>query len=159
MVLETLKNLVLPGVGKFTIMDNKVVAERDCSASFFMTTDDVGKNKAKVACSLLAELNPDVCGSYSELNVADILTSANGGSYIRDFSLVVASNLEEELLIKLSDLCAAEDVHLVSVRAYGMIGSCRLQYTKHQIIESKPSPDIPDLRILNPFKELAAYCE
>ena len=156
---ETLKNLVLPGVGKFTIMDHRVVTENDCSASFFMTTDDLGQNKGKVACSSLAELNPDVSGSYCESNVADVLADPSGGVYLKGFSLVIASNLEESLLMKLSDLCATQDIHLVSVRAYGLIGSCRLQVTDHQIIESKPSPDIPDLRILNPFEELIAYCK
>ena len=159
MMLETLKNLVLPGVGKFTIMDHKVVTEKDCSASFFITADDVGKNKAAVACALLSELNPDVSGSFTDSDIADVLTNEDGGVYLCSFSLVVASNLEEELLVKLSDICAAGGISLISVRAYGMIGSCRLQYAEHHIIESKPSPDIPDLRILNPFEELVAYCK
>lgn len=158
-MLETLKNLVLPGVGKFTIMDHRVVTEADCSTSFFVTADDVGKNKAEVTCALLSELNPDVYGSSNQSNIADILTMNGGDIYLSSFSLVIASNLEEDLLVKLSDICAAGEISLVSVRAYGMIGSCRLQYTGHHVIESKPSPDIPDLRILNPFEELVAYCK
>lgn len=40
---ETLKNLVLPGVGKFTILDNKVVTPQDASANFFLPEKDIGR--------------------------------------------------------------------------------------------------------------------
>lgn len=60
---ETLKNLVLPGVGKFTILDHHNVTAADCTSSFFLTEDYIGKNRAENACALLSELNPDVKGN------------------------------------------------------------------------------------------------
>ena len=45
---ETLKNLVLPAVGHFTIVDNAIVSERDCGNNFFVTMDSIGENRAKV---------------------------------------------------------------------------------------------------------------
>jgi len=45
---ETLKNLVLPGVGSITIVDGDVVSERDCGNNFFVTEDSIGKPKAEV---------------------------------------------------------------------------------------------------------------
>jgi amyloid beta precursor protein binding protein 1 len=59
---ETLKNLVLPGVGKFTILDNKVLSAQDASANFFLPEKDIGRFRADVARDSLCEMNPDVQG-------------------------------------------------------------------------------------------------
>ena len=45
---ETLKNLVLPGVGCFTVVDGSLVQESDCGTNFFVTTDSIGRPKAQV---------------------------------------------------------------------------------------------------------------
>jgi amyloid beta precursor protein binding protein 1 len=34
---ETLKNLILPAVGRFTVIDGEKVTERDCGNNFFVT--------------------------------------------------------------------------------------------------------------------------
>lgn len=45
---ETLKNLVLPGVGRFTVMDSRVVEAADCGSNFFVTKEDIGQSRAVV---------------------------------------------------------------------------------------------------------------
>lgn len=42
---ETLKNLVLPGIGKFTIVDDRKVSEEDCSNNFFVTKEQIGESR------------------------------------------------------------------------------------------------------------------
>ena len=60
--IEALKNLILPGVGAFTIVDEATVDEPDLGVNFFLTEDSVGKSRAEECCNLLQELNPDVQG-------------------------------------------------------------------------------------------------
>jgi NEDD8-activating enzyme E1 regulatory subunit len=60
--IETLKNLILPGLGRFTIVDEEVVGERDLGVNFFLTEHSVGKSRAHETCKYLQELNPDVNG-------------------------------------------------------------------------------------------------
>jgi amyloid beta precursor protein binding protein 1 len=43
---ETLKNLILPAVGRFTIVDGDVVSARDCGNNFFMTNESIGQSRA-----------------------------------------------------------------------------------------------------------------
>jgi amyloid beta precursor protein binding protein 1 len=51
---ETLKNLVLPGIGNFTILDDYIVNHNDLSCNFFVTPAEVGKPRAEVShCQLL----------------------------------------------------------------------------------------------------------
>ena len=76
-------------------------------------------------------------------------------AFLKPFTLVVAANLPEELLVKLADACdgmnlattTTTTLPLVSVRAYGFLGTVRCQYTKHEVVESKPDATKPDLRI------------
>lgn len=62
--VETLKNLVLPGIGNFTIQDSAVVSEADLGVNFFLEEEYLGGFRAEHTCNLLKELNPDVQGSF-----------------------------------------------------------------------------------------------
>ncbi len=62
--IETLKNLVLPGIGNFTILDEAKVTESDLGVNFFLDEDSLDQSRAKRCCELLEELNPDVHGHH-----------------------------------------------------------------------------------------------
>lgn len=61
--VDTLKNLVLPGIGQFTILDDAVVEEADLGVNFFLEESSLGKSRAEETVRLLGELNPDVRGT------------------------------------------------------------------------------------------------
>lgn len=61
---ETMKNLVLPGVGAFTVVDDKIVDETDIGSNFFLLQSSLGKSRAEVSMALLNELNSQVKGSF-----------------------------------------------------------------------------------------------
>ena len=62
--VEALKNLVLPGIGGFSVVDPATVEEPDLGVNFFLEQESLGKSRAKETCRLLKELNPDVKGHY-----------------------------------------------------------------------------------------------
>lgn len=62
--IEALKNLVLPGIGRFTILDSALVTEADLGVNFFLEDDDVGKFRCERTCGSLKELNPDSNGYH-----------------------------------------------------------------------------------------------
>ena len=73
---ETLKNLVLPGFGHITIVDDKKVEESDLGNDFFITAESIGQSKAQVNLDLLLEMNPeDVQGVAIESSVATFIES------------------------------------------------------------------------------------
>ena len=61
--VEALKNLLLPGVGNFTIVDEAEVSEKDLGVNFFLEEESLGKSRAEETCNYLQELNPDVTGN------------------------------------------------------------------------------------------------
>lgn len=62
--VEALKNLVLPGIGNFTIVDAATVTEADLGVNFFLEEASLGKSRAQECCRLLRELNEDVNGNF-----------------------------------------------------------------------------------------------
>ncbi|KAI5816844.1 hypothetical protein BZA77DRAFT_353409 [Pyronema omphalodes] len=61
---EILKNLVLPSVGEFTIIDDKIFTEADLGTNLFPNEESVGKSRAERTAALLEELNPDIKGAF-----------------------------------------------------------------------------------------------
>ena len=60
--VETLKNLVLPGIGHFTIVDEREVDEEDLGVNFFLEESSLGESRAEECSKFLQELNPEVQG-------------------------------------------------------------------------------------------------
>ena len=153
---ETLKNLVLPGIGRFTVMDEKNVTDADLGNNFFVARSELGLPRAEVVTKLLCEMNADVKGSAisaypTSHDMVDI-------AFWTQFNLVIASNMNESELSGISAICSTNKIPLMIVRSYGMIGYCRIFLQNHQIVESKPDSDPYDLRLLSPFPELEEYC-
>lgn len=154
---ETLKNLVLPGVGRFTIIDDKQVSQLDLGTNFFVDSINVGKMRADVVKDLLCEMNSDVTGVAIAKSISLVMQTEP--SFLSSFSLVITSNIEEKLLTSISSYCSSQNIPLIVSRAYGLIGYLRLQLQGHSIIESKPDSKSFDLRIANSFKEFEEYCD
>ncbi len=76
--------------------------------------------------------------------------------YLREFSIVVVSNMVKSSLLRTAALCAEFRIPLISIRSYGLIGSCEVQVENHEIIEGKKdwADSRNDLRLHAPFKEL-----
>lgn len=72
---ETLKNLVLPGVGNVTILDENAVKLEDLGNNFFVQEDYVGRKRAEVVGELLSEMNADVTCTANSTSLQEILQS------------------------------------------------------------------------------------
>lgn len=62
--VETLKNLILPGIGRFTIADQAAVTEEDLGVNFFLDELSLGSSRVQTTTNFLLELNPDVQGEW-----------------------------------------------------------------------------------------------
>eukprot|EP00735_Rhodelphis_limneticus_P003914 TRINITY_DN15455_c0_g1::TRINITY_DN15455_c0_g1_i1::g.30439::m.30439 TRINITY_DN15455_c0_g1::TRINITY_DN15455_c0_g1_i1::g.30439 ORF type:complete len:529 (+),score=98.44,sp/Q8VBW6/ULA1_MOUSE/47.86/2e-178,ThiF/PF00899.16/1.3e-09,ThiF/PF00899.16/8.6e+03,DUF4404/PF14357.1/0.91,DUF4404/PF14357.1/6.3e+03 TRINITY_DN15455_c0_g1_i1:109-1695(+) len=152
---ETLKNLVLPGVGGFVIVDDALVTDADLGNNFFLTVDGLGKPRSQVACEHLQELNPSVNGSFLVDNVLSLLDK--DPDYFNNFALVIASNLPERPLLRVAEVLWTRGIPLLHVRSYGLVASLRVCVPEHTIIESKPDVLPDDLRLAAPWPELVEF--
>uniref|UniRef100_A0A1B6BZM3 NEDD8-activating enzyme E1 regulatory subunit n=1 Tax=Clastoptera arizonana TaxID=38151 RepID=A0A1B6BZM3_9HEMI len=154
---EILKSLVLPGIGAFTIVDGGVISEEDVGINFFLDVENIGKSRAEIATQLLLELNPDVHGDYVFENPLQLFQ--NNPHFFNNFTLVIATNLPERILVPLSKHLWENGTPLISARSYGFIGSIRIQLREHTVVESHPDNQNPDLRLDVPFPSLKEYID
>ncbi len=154
---EILKNLVLPGIGAFTIIDTNDVQKSDLGSNFFVTANSVGKSRAKIAVELLVELNTEVRGHFIEESVDSLLDS--NPNFFDAFTLVVVTDLAETSLLRLSQALWKMSTPLLVAKSYGLLGYIRISFPQHEVIEAHPDNFHDDLRLDCPFSSLIAYMD
>eukprot|EP00252_Welwitschia_mirabilis_P011517 TRINITY_DN25784_c0_g1_i2.p1 TRINITY_DN25784_c0_g1~~TRINITY_DN25784_c0_g1_i2.p1 ORF type:complete len:527 (-),score=124.25 TRINITY_DN25784_c0_g1_i2:341-1921(-) len=154
---ETLKNLVLGGIGSFTIVDGLKVKNEDLGNNFFVDEQSLGQSRAKCVCSFIQELNDSVIAKFVEES-PEMLVETNP-SFFSQFTLVIATQMSENLLVKLDKICRQQNVVLVIARSYGLTGLVRSSVKEHNVIESKPEHSLDDLRLHKPWPELKRFVD
>ena len=152
---EILKSLVLPGVGKFTIVDGNVVTGEDIGNNFFLEKESLGLSRGSVATRLLLELNGEVRGDFVDESPEQVLN--NREDFFTNFDLVIACEIGEKTLAKLSSSLWNSNIPLMVVKSYGLLGYIRLQVREHAITESHPDNSLDDLRLDVPFEDLEDF--
>ncbi|TPX48569.1 hypothetical protein SeLEV6574_g01971 [Synchytrium endobioticum] len=152
---EILKNLILPGIGSFTILDSKVVTGSDVGNNFFLEERSIGKSRAQCAVDLLRELNEDVQASADDRDPVELIDSRP--EYFTQYTLVIAVGLPEKAITKLADTLWAANIPVVVVRLVGFMACIRLAVKEHVVVESHPENPVFDLRLDQPFPELRDF--
>ncbi|EMD36162.1 hypothetical protein CERSUDRAFT_84251 [Gelatoporia subvermispora B] len=154
-----LKNLVLPGIGHFTLLDPAITTTADAGNNFFINAQEsIGKPRAAEALPLLRELNDSVDGEAVLKDVKELLGTEDGRETIRSFSLIIAHNLNKDVLDELAELLWADLTNppLIVVRSAGFLADFFIQFHEHCV--SQPHTDgTPSLRITRPFPELLRW--
>jgi len=155
---ETVKNLVLPGIGHFTVVDGQTVSARDLGNNFFVEKSSIGKSRAAEVARLLHELNSFV--SAPDVISKDVATLLNENpDFVKNHTLIIATEVTESILLKLGEACSKHHVPLAVVQTNGLIGYLRIQNEEHTIVESKPDFPPLDLRLSCPFPSLTEFEE
>ncbi|KAL1918633.1 uncharacterized protein VTP21DRAFT_2655 [Calcarisporiella thermophila] len=153
---EALKNLILPGIGSFTVVDGKRVSGEDVGNNFFLDVDSIGTSRAKRVMELLYELNDDVEGFYLDEDAERLLETKP--EFFRQFSLVIATALPESSVLRLAEICWSAAIPLIVAHVVGFVGYFRIAVPEHTVVESHPE-SIVDLRLDCPFPALREYAE
>ena len=154
---EILKNLVLPGIGFFTLVDDQLVSESDLGENFFVHPSRLGQLRSEVVKDFLLELNPDVQGEALGLSFSSLLSSDIN---LQSYTMIIATQLSFTQSKTLNSICVSNSIPLILCRSIGLLGYLRLYTPEHLVIESKPSDkELIDLRIHNPFQELLHYSD
>ncbi|XP_009609546.3 NEDD8-activating enzyme E1 regulatory subunit AXR1-like isoform X1 [Nicotiana tabacum] len=154
---ETLKNLVLGGVGSITVVDGSKVEVGDLGNNFMVDEASVGQSKAKCVCAFLQELNDAVKAKFIEEHPEELIET--NPSFFSQFTLVIATQLVEDSMVKLDRICREANIILLFARSYGLMGLVRISVKEHTVIESKPDHFLDDLRLNNPWPELRRFAE
>ncbi|KAI8901918.1 hypothetical protein BC833DRAFT_575555 [Globomyces pollinis-pini] len=151
---ETLKNLILPAIGSYCIVDNKIITGSDVGSNFFLEKSTIGQNRAKITSNLLNELNDHVQSTFIEKDPHVIIHHES--DFFKQFNLIIVTELAERDLLLLDGICQKWNIPLVIVRIYGFLGYFRIINSEHTIVESYPETKL-DLRLDCPWDELIDY--
>lgn len=178
--VEILKNLILPGVGSFTIVDEAEVTEEDLGINFFLVEESLGKPRAQESCKYLTELNPDVNSHpvqrvrSDQFRLSFLFPSADMQQSIENFvvepkvlnnySLILLTapfGHNRGLLDKVSQYCASKALPLFYIHSVGLYSHFSVQLPPaFPIVETHPDPaSTQDLRLLQPWSELKEFME
>ncbi|EME40813.1 hypothetical protein DOTSEDRAFT_90918 [Dothistroma septosporum NZE10] len=155
--VETLKNLVLPGIGQFSVLDSGIVAEADLGVNFFLEDASLGKYRAEETVKLLQELNPDAKGHAI---TEPIETWASKEGALKPYTLVVvAAPVDPAILYNIQNaLYGIPIFYIHSVGFYSQF-SVSLPYD-FPIVDTHPDPTATtDLRLLKPWPALLDFAK
>ncbi|ROT38719.1 ThiF family protein [Sodiomyces alkalinus F11] len=157
--IETLKNLVLPGIGKFTIADDAIVRDSDLGVNFFLDEDGLGKSRAQHCTELLVELNPEVQGDWfpkngEPLSLPDVL--GNEGPYT---AVLYALPVHPRCELLLQEYCNQNKTPLIAVHSTGFYADFKITFPgPFPVVETHPDVTATtDLRLLSPWDELIDF--
>ncbi|KAF2226762.1 NEDD8-activating enzyme E1 regulatory subunit [Elsinoe ampelina] len=155
--IEALKNLILPGIGQFTIQDSALVTEADLGVNFFLEEESRGKPRAQEACNYLLELNPDVQGhAISEPLDAWI----SSGNVLNPYTLILVSSTIQPSILHHITIHAKE--HAIPVFYQHSVGFYShfsiLLPPAFPIVDTHPEATATtDLRLLRPWPALTEF--
>ncbi|KAH8678621.1 hypothetical protein BGZ60DRAFT_370988 [Tricladium varicosporioides] len=155
---ETLKNLVLPGIGKFTIADDATVTEADLGVNFFLDEGCLNKSRSESCVKLLQELNPDVQGDWFPRTKDEALEQLLDGS--RKFTLILHTfPIEPKTLVLAQKYSEKYKTPLISIHSAGFYSYFRVHLPEtFPIVDTHPdSTATQDLRLLTPWPELSEF--
>ena len=155
--VETLKNLILPGISGFTIADTANVTEVDLGVNFFLETGSMNKSRAEETTRLLQELNPDVTGDYISKEPPSVWLQREDS--LRPYTLVIlCAPVSDEVLSRVCSSASKLSIPVMQIRSAGFYSTFSVQLpTEFPIVDTHPDPDtIIDIRLLAPWPELSA---
>lgn len=182
-----MKNLVLPGIGAFELVDARTVDAADVGNNFFVSADAIeggtpGRDNADRAASSPSSTPADACtapkGKSRAHEVAHNLSELNSQvkaagvlmepaewvqtAALDNYTMVIAVNQPHDVLLPLADKAwaakAGVGVPLMALTGSGLIGQVDVQVNEAGIIETHPENTI-DLRLTRPWAELSSYAK
>ncbi|KUI55205.1 NEDD8-activating enzyme E1 regulatory subunit [Cytospora mali] len=157
--VETLKNLVLPGIGSFTIVDDAVVTEADLGLNFFLDENCLGKSRAQSCTELLLELNPEVQGNWLPKN-QEPLNLEKVFSTSPTFTMILYTfPIKPGHLKLLQDYGGHHLTPLVAIHSAGLYSYFRISLPgAFPIVDTHPEESATtDLRLLSSWPELQNF--
>ncbi|KAG5985108.1 hypothetical protein E4U55_001357 [Claviceps digitariae] len=157
--IEALKNLVLPGIGSFTIADDTIVHDADLGVNFFLDETSLGRSRALCCRDHLVELNPAVTGDWfpkenHDLDFEKLMSSSKPFTIIL-YTLPLAS----KHITFLESYSKQHSIPIFAANTSGFYAYFSLRlHSFLPVVETHPDDgSTADLRLLNPWPELSEF--
>lgn len=124
--VEIAKNIALAGVKSLTLFDPKPARIEDLSSQFFLQPADVGKPRADLTASRVAELNP-----YTPVSVLAAKDLTSDLSLLKKFQSIVLTDTPLKDQLKIADFCHQNGIYITITDTFGLFGSIFTDFGKN----------------------------
>ncbi|CAH1967077.1 unnamed protein product [Acanthoscelides obtectus] len=129
---EIAKNILLSGINSLTILDDRTVTEEEQPRNFLLSKTSVGKKIAEEVLLKAQMLNPLV-----KISADTDCPPSKDVSYFKKFTIIVATGIKPDLLLKIDKICRSEKIKLIFGDAFGMFGYSVSDFGKHTYYEDQ----------------------
>jgi len=146
--VEIAKNVVLSGVKRFTIHDDKECSFIDLAGQFFLTEGDIGKNRAIASLEKIQQLNNyvkvDLATKLKKLpNVEEELVKLG----LKEYTMIVVCDSDYESQIFLDEFCRKNKIFFISCDCNGPFGRVFLDLGDKFEVLDKNGEEMLDLMV------------
>jgi len=134
---ETIKNIVLAGIGKLIIWDCEDVAAEDLGVGFLFRDGDVGRKRVDAAKARIESLNSLV--AVETMTSPSALEPEEFDALVQTVDLVCITDSERDFLIRANDACRRSRKPLYAGGTYGLLGYIFCDLLEHEYITSDRS--------------------
>ncbi|KAG9027793.1 hypothetical protein FRB95_007373 [Tulasnella sp. JGI-2019a] len=127
---ETIKNIVLAGIGKLIIVDSNTVSEEDLGTGFLFREHDVGRLRVDAARPNIEALNPLVV--IETISDSSKLSDASLHSALGNIDLFCVTDATREDMIRYDRACRATNTLFYAGGTYGLSGFILVDLSSHQ---------------------------
>lgn len=129
---EVCKNIVLAGIGRLTILDDKDITEEDLGCGFFFREEEVGTKRVDAARSRINALNPRV-----EVVASTDMQQLSEETALSRYDLVILSDSDAATISRTNDLCRKTNTKFYACGSYGLNGYIFADLLEHEWIIEK----------------------
>ncbi|KAL0564866.1 E1 ubiquitin-activating protein aos1, partial [Marasmius crinis-equi] len=129
---ETIKNIVLAGIGTLIIVDGDDVKEEDLGAGFFFRDGDVGRKRVDAAKPRIESLNPLV--TVKTIASYDAIGPQSFESTVRDVDLVCVADWDRDGVIRMNNVCRRAGKPFYAGGTFGLLGYIFCDLLDHQCV-------------------------
>lgn len=110
--VEIAKNVILGGVKSVTLHDQEACTVNDLSSQFYLSEDDIGKNRAEACFEKLADLNSYV--------LCRVYTGTLDEEIIKQYRVIVLTNSSLKEQLRISKITHANNIALIVADTRGL---------------------------------------
>ncbi|CAG9859237.1 unnamed protein product [Phyllotreta striolata] len=129
---EIAKNILLSGINSLTILDDGTVTEEEQQKNFLLNKGSVGNPIADEVLIKAQALNPLV-----KIKVDKQPPSSKDSSYFKNFTIIVATCIKTDLLLKIDKVCRSSNVKLIYGDVFGTFGFSVADFLDHNYHEDQ----------------------
>ncbi|PYI10037.1 SUMO activating enzyme [Aspergillus sclerotiicarbonarius CBS 121057] len=135
---EVAKNLVLAGIGSFTIIDHELVTEEDLGAQFFIHQEHLGQNRAQAAAPSVRAMNPRV-----QLHIDTEDVHLKQPDFFAQFDITIATELDFATYTTINAACRIANRPFYAAGLHGFYGFVFADLISHDFVIERSKSNIP----------------